>query len=373
VRREFHGRRSRRGPARAALFAFVSGTALAQEPPPPSADTPVSVVYEVAPVCPKVDYFQQRVRDRAPRTLFVEQGAGRAFRVSARAEAESWVGELAALPAVDESSVRRVTGASCGDVIAALSLIAAVAIDPAAAGQAPAPVTTAPLDAQNAPPADTTATSAPAPPPPVPVRPVAPTAQAPESAPQSGVGSRVVTTPWDVSFGANGIAAFGKAPGALFGIGASVGAGPVAPPGRLLSWFVVFSATALFPRELGDPLKAEFEGQFFTLEGCFLRFSLGKVIFLRPCLGLEGGRLLVDGIQQASLATIESQSAAYGAAVQTLRTTVALGRVFALEAIGTLEEPFSHDSFGYQRPAVPIYTIPAVSGSVALGIRLSLW
>jgi hypothetical protein len=364
------------------LLALLLGTAgrdtRAEEPAATDGDTAVSVTYEAPPGCPKVDYFQQRVRDRAPRAVFVEQGARRAFRVSAHVEEENWVGELAALPAVDESSVRRVTGASCGDVIAALSLIAAVAIDPAAAEHAPA-VSTATieqLDAQNTQPVAVAAPPAPTAPAPAPAQPAVPTAQtandAPGSAAESGVRGKE-PPPWEVSLSVDAVTAFGKAPAPLFGIGASLGAGPVAPPGRLLSWFVVLSATELFPREAGVPLKAEFGGQFLTLEGCFLRFVLGKVVFLRPCLGIEGGRLTANGVQQEPLATTESQTALFGAAVQTLRVTVELGHPFALEAVGILAEPFSHDSFGYQRPPVPIFTIPAVTGSVALGLRLSLW
>jgi hypothetical protein len=349
--------------------------AWAEGPAPTGTDIAVSVTYDVAAGCPKVDYFEQRVRDRAPRAHFVEDGDRHAFRVSAHPEEGQWVGELAALPAVDESSVRRVTGTSCGDVIAALSLIAAVAIDPAAAEHAPAPAT-----ATSEPSKPSEATPAATPKPVVPAavaaQPAVPAVQAanaaPGPAPQSGVRPEAETR-WDVEWGLDGVAAFGRAPAALFGIGAAVGAGPVAPPGRLLSWFAVLSAKELFPRDLGEPLKARFSGQFLTLEGCFLRFSFGKVLSMRPCLGVEAGRLAVGGIQQEFLATTENQSALFVAMVQSLRLGVQLGRIFGLEVIGTLVEPFRHDSFGYQQPPVPIYTIPAVSGTVALGLRVHLW
>src|SRR5262249_52468917 len=146
------------------------------------------------------------------------------------------------------SSVRRVRGATCGDVVSALELIAALVLEPgaahdstvSAAAEAPAP---------EAPPPET--------PPPAPVAPAPPVIVAPpiEQSAWAGRGPR-----FSFTVGANGLVAFGIAPAALFGFGISVDASPARD--TRLPFIARLSFADLLPREAGTPLRARFGGQF---------------------------------------------------------------------------------------------------------------
>jgi hypothetical protein len=266
---------------------------------------------------------------------------------------------------VDASSVRRVRGATCADVVGALALIVALALDPSALREPGGAGEAAP--GQGAPPAPPPQWSPPpvVVPPPVPARPP----PAPPSDDQSFAPPEHRRR-FRLSLGARALAALGIAPGTLFGAGASVDLTPARD--RLFTWLVRFSASALFPRDLGSPLKATFLGQFLALEGCPLRLPLGAVVSLLPCVGFEGGVLHVEGIDQPGLLSVQNQSAAFLAITQPLRVAARLGQVFSLEVDGTLKEPLRHDSFGYSRPPVHVHSIPSVTGSFGLGLRVNL-
>src|SRR5262249_18951605 len=155
----------------------------------------------------------------------------------------------------------------CADVVAALALIAALALDPTATHEL--------APASEAAPAPTPTPAPPAPPPP-PAAP-APLAANPVSTPVSvpdsvdalrARGAR--TSRISFSWGAGGVTALGIAPEPLFGAGLSVDVTPARD--RLFTWLVRLSGTALFPRAAGTPLEARFGGEFLSLEGCPLGF-----------------------------------------------------------------------------------------------------
>lgn len=327
----------------------------------------VSVAYELPPGCPSIDDFERDVQQRAPRARFTMNGAVRKFRVGARPDAAEWVGEVTAIPEVDASSVRRVRGATCAEVESALALIVALALDPGALrepGSADGAATgqSAPGLPPSTPPAAPPPVIVPeAPPPRVVLPPLVETARG-----SAETGHRYH---FRASWGAGALAALGVAPAALFGFGISADVTPARD--RLLTWLVRLSASELFPREVGNPLKARFTGQFFSLEGCPVRLSLGRVVSLLPCVGLEAGVLEVGGLAQPHLATTQNQNAPFIAVIEPLRVAVRLGGLFSLEVDGTLGEPLRHDSFGYSRPPVHVHTIPTVTGSFGLGLRIN--
>lgn len=330
----------------------------------PAAEADVFVTYDLPASCPSAGDFEGQVEQRAPRARFTTDAAARQFRVGAWPEAEEWVGEVTAVPVVDASSVRRVRGATCADVVGALALIVALALDPAALRE---PVTAAGAAPGSAPPAPPPPTQ-PAPvvaPPPMPQPRSLPPAPDEDGALPPEHRRRV-----RLSLGAGALAALGIAPGTIFGAGFSIDLTPARD--RVLTWLVRLSASALFPRDLGSPLKAKFSGQFLALEGCPVRLPLGAVVGVLPCLGLEGGVLDVEGIPQAGLLSVQNQSALFLAIIQPLRVAVRLGSVFSLELDGTLKEPLRHDSFGYSRPPVKVHSIANVTGSFGLGLRANL-
>jgi hypothetical protein len=344
--------------------ARADATPPAVEAPP--LEAPVFIAYDLPASCPSADDFERDVERRAPRARFTTDATARQFHVAVWAEADEWVGEVTAVPVVDASSVRRVRGAACADVVGALALIVALALDPAALRE-PAGVADAP-PGQGAPAAPA---APPEPPAPVIVPPPAP-APPPPSLPadDESASEREQRRRFRMSLGAGALTALGLAPDALFGAGFSVDLTPARD--RLLTWLVRLSASALFPRDLGSPLKAKFSGQFLALEGCPVRLPLGAVIGVLPCVGLEAGVLDADGIDQPGLQSVQNQSALFLAIVQPLRVAVSLGKAFSLEVDGTLKEPLHHDSFGYSRPPVAVHTLPSVTGSFGLGFRVNL-
>lgn len=354
----------------ALVLALIAGLPRSARADTPSLDqqleSAVSVVYDLPSSCPSVGDFERDVAQRAPRARFTLDAAARQFHVAAWPDAREWVGEVTAVPAVDASSVRRVRGATCADVVAALALIVALALDPEALREASHGDAVQNPAAAPAPVAPQPASAAPAivPPPPVYLPPPPPV---PEM--ESSAGSQHASR-WRMSLGGGALVALGVAPGPLFG--ASISADVTPSRDRVLTWLFRLSASALFPRELGEPLKARFGAQLLTLEGCPFRLPLGSVISLLPCLGIEGGVVEVRGVAQPGLVTTQNQSALFLGAVQPLRVQVRLGSVFSLEVDGTLKEPFHHDSFGYSRPSVTVHTVPPVTGSFGLGLRAAL-
>jgi hypothetical protein len=326
----------------------------------------VVVAYDLPASCPTAGDFERQVEERAPRARFTEDTAARRFRVAAWTEAEEWVGEVTAVPVVDASSVRRVRGATCADVVGALALIVALALDPGALRE---PAGADEATSQPGAPASVPE-QPPQPPTPVVAAPPAPTPPAPpppddESSVELRHQRRV-----RLSLGAEALAALGIAPDTLFGVGFSVDLTPSRD--RLWAWLVRLSASGLFPRDLGSPMKARFSGQFLALEGCPVRLPLGTVVSLLPCVGFEGGVLAVDGIDQPGLLSVQNQRALFLAMIEPLRVAVRLGDVFSLEVDGTLKEPLRHDSFEYSRPPVHVHTLPSITGSFGLGFRVNL-
>lgn len=335
----------------------------AQAPPADRVEADVFIAYDFPASCPSASDFEREVQERVPRARFTADPSARQFRVAAWSEAEEWVGEVTAVPVVDASSVRRVRGATCADVVGALALIVALALDPEALRE-PGGGVVAPAQAAPVAPA-----LPPAPPPPVvaPPLPVPPPA-GPRSEDEGS--AQREQRPFRLSLGAGALAALGIAPGTIFGAGFSVDLRPARE--RVLTWLVRLSAVGLFPRDLGTPLKAKFSGQFLALDGCPVRLPLGAVVSLLPCVGLEAGVLDVEGIDQPGLLNVQNQSALFLAIIQPLRLALRLGNVFSLEVDGTLKEPLRHDSFGYSRPPVNVHTMPSVTGSFGLGFRVNL-
>jgi hypothetical protein len=326
-------------------------------------EAPVFVVYDLPQGCPLVGDFERDVKQRAPRARFTADPGARQFRVTAWLEAEVWVGELTAIPTVDASSVRRVRGASCSEVASALALIVALALDPEAMRDPGIAGAGGPEQ------------GAPQPPPPLPPPVILPPPQPQPPPPVSAIEGS--TEPpsrsrnrWRISGGAEALIYLGVAPEALFGVGISVDVTPARD--RILTWLVRLSGAYLFPRDLGSPLKARFKAQFLTLEGCPVRLPLGAVVSVLPCVGVEGGQIQVSGIEQPGVVSTEDQSSPSVSLIEALRVAVHLGKTFSLEVNGALKQPFRHDSFGYSRPPVTVYTVPSVTGSFGLGLRVNV-
>ncbi len=124
-------------------------------------EAPVRLTYAAPASCPDAATFEAAVRQRAPRAT-ITATAPRVFAIAITTGDAGFTGTLST---GDAGATRALAASRCDDLIAALALVTALAIDPSVALGAPDPPAPAP------PP--------PAPPPPVPPPPVPPPAPRP--------------------------------------------------------------------------------------------------------------------------------------------------------------------------------------------------
>lgn len=99
----------------------------------------VSLEYVVDATCPDVDVFRAHLSELTSRAQLAPIGEGsRHLEVTVRFEHGEFVGQLAISVGVDTEPAQRVVrGATCKEVVEALALAAALAVDPDALGGAP--------------------------------------------------------------------------------------------------------------------------------------------------------------------------------------------------------------------------------------------
>jgi hypothetical protein len=262
--------RSGLGSVLVALLATSGGRARATEPDP-SAE-PVRVEYEAPEGCPVEGAFWAAVTARTPKVRRGEASApARTFAIRLSTEGDGSTGHLV-VRAVDGSTTEReVAGDTCEEVVSALALIAALAVDPNA--------TTKPLPLPPAPPPP----RAPAPPPPHPAAAVATARPASEAAPLAAQSAASV----------GGVVAVGAAPAPLFGASLGVAAtrpreGWLAPTVRL---GIAVASTGTIGVSGG---AASFGAVTGAVDGCPGGWSVGRWR-LEPCLRLEAGVVQAQG------------------------------------------------------------------------------
>lgn len=115
-----------------ALFELVvglAGTPTVPSPPP----IPLRVVFEAPSDCSSVDAFYAGVRARTERVRLANPGeSATELQVHLSQSSGGAHGELRMLGEHGESDTRKVDGGSCDEIVEALSLTAALALDPAA-------------------------------------------------------------------------------------------------------------------------------------------------------------------------------------------------------------------------------------------------
>ncbi len=112
-----------------AIAASVAGTGAA--PPRAEAERAEEVVelrYAAPPGCPTRDAAVELIRERTPAVRFAA-GAPRVFAIRVTAGEHGYTGELV----VDETADKQLTAQRCDDLVTALALVIALAIDPTAA------------------------------------------------------------------------------------------------------------------------------------------------------------------------------------------------------------------------------------------------
>ncbi len=244
------------------------------------------------------------------------------------------------------TDTRRVQGANCDDVVQALSLAAAVALDPSVLLPArvtiPAPMTTAP--------ASPPPTIAPAAVQPVEVRKPAepPSFAAPRSNPRFQLGAASVGSVFVSSGASPGIAVFGRWTPGSEGFRPTVG----------------MAATYFRNDVLGSPgaAQASLAGLVVTICG----MSLGaSIIRVQPCGLVMAGLLSVRGHQVARASSVDLPWLSAGAVVQ---MAVYLGRGFSIDLEAGVSAPFFRREFYTTLPSNVVEKTPTLSPLAGLGL-----
>jgi hypothetical protein len=358
-----------------ALFARLMQLAHADPAAPRAgaAPPPLTVQYSAPGNCPTESDFEARVQSRTALARFADEKDAQAVQVVVKPMGVTYAGHLSIVGRSGRVSERDVEDVLCADVVDALALVTALAVDPKAilslasppeatsaadalplGAGAPEGVTVIPLIA----PAPAQAT------PPVSAQPQTVSLAQPEldkspaaAAPRRGihVGATFVLMA--------GIAPDTLAGGGGFGEVESKAPGWLAPSGRL----TVFAAEngALASRIASFLLVAG------RLDFCPLRIG-SREVSLRPCAAIDIGAVRAEGIDADPGHGVPGGEPWFDVAAL-LRARWAPGRGrFFVEVEGGIFVPLNRASFVYENPLKTIQTPWGVApaGSLAMGVSL---
>ena len=331
-----------------AVFA-LAGAARAQESQ--EAPEPLSVAYEAPEGCPTAEAFFREVSARTTRARApLPDERARVMHVVVTRRGERYGGRLWIDDASRVGTARAVEGTTCSEVVGALALIGALAVDPRASTAPVAPTSRAQTDAGDAlPPAPAPSKTAVSMAPP-------PTAQRAET-PGPGPAPRPAPPPTRVGV------AVGVQAEALFVAGA-VGSGRVFGDLSFRSADSIFAPAIRLAvaRSLDVDRAAAIGGASLrwtvgSLELCPLRLRLAPPLALRPCAGAAAGALDASG---TGIAASSSRTRPWGA-------LAALGRLvweplawLDLELEAGATAPLVRESFFFT-PSTAVYRAPPVA------------
>lgn len=335
--------------------------------------------YAVPAGCPSREHFESQVIARTALVRFVQTPrSGRFFSVYVESNSTGPVGRLTTGRDREVGSAREVSSQSCEDVIAALALIAALAVDPNASLAAILPPSAAfpvELPASASLPAAVQDVLAPT---------VSPNFPPPSNGAQSGVplmshdwprqaASRAISFEVGAMMGGSLWLTSPAVPWGAFG--GTIGVENARPSSDAA--FVQFSVTYAKSATVNtnDAASAHFESWMFGLDNCPLRWKLGFGVVLRPCAQLEGGRLTGTGLSGGSIGRTRSGNRFSGAIAESVRLQFPLGGGWRLVAEPGVSEPFWHDKFVFDTPAgqVRLGKVPTLVPRLSLGLSVRFW
>ena len=338
----------------------IAGTTHAQE-----AAEPLSVAYEAPAGCPTSEAFFREIAARTTRARAAQPNErARVMHVVVIRSGEPYVGRLWIEEANASSTARSVSGKTCSEVVGALALVGALAVDPRAST---APLAAAPIATQPAseappppPPPEKPADASPPPPAPPAAAPVAPRASS-----TSDAQPNASSPPGRIEVGVQVEAAFvaGAVPsGRLFG---DVSIGPreglFAPALRLA-----------IARSLDVARVAAIGGATLTwtsvgLDACPLRVAIARPVALRPCVGGSAGVLEASGTGFAGTVSRSRPWATLSALARFVWEPV---RWLDVELEAGVIAPLYRESFFFA-PSVSVYEAPAFAflSRAGLGLR----
>jgi hypothetical protein len=301
---------------------------------------PVTIDYEATLSCADRGAFLDKIRKRTTRFRETRDSVRR-FVVRIGAEGGRFGGHLEVESRGTRTSGSPVEGRTCEEVVEALALSTALAIDPRAPGRHE--------------PAAPPAASPPPTPGPVPV----PTPPGPEPEPPPPAPAA-----WHAEIGAQVVAAGGVAPrvtpaGALF-VGLAHRGGATVRLGAVLG------AERDASNDLG---AATFQWAAARALACPFSWALTSRLRLMPCATAEAGALTVSA---TGITEPYTRARLWGAAGLSARLSLALGRVVRLELGGDAIVPIWRSRFYFVQPETDLYDVPPVSWRAEGGVTFAL-
>jgi hypothetical protein len=324
-----------------------------------AAPEPIALHYEAVAGCPKPEFFAGQVTARTDQVRFDEAGAVGSFRVVMERTASGYAGVLSVTDRNGKESVRRFEAESCDNVVVALALVAALAIDPNAVATPEAPAV---------PPAGAPPEQAPASAPVPDARETEPTTRvnrAP-SAPALVFDRQFAPGPsayraWSWSVGATAQGLGGVTPSLLEVFGGFFGVekkGVGWSPGFRLSPY--YGATG----QTGPSVdRAEFALLAARVAGCPYRAPLTKGSRVSPCAGLDAGWIRARGTDPG-IHSLEKDGLWLSLSLDAQLELAVTGAIF-MEVNGGLGVPLIRQRFQFETPdKAPevVYQVPPVSG-----------
>ena len=347
----------------AAVVALLSASASAQPPPKTPEQPPgpspegreveaIRVNYQAHAGCPDFASFYAQVRARTPLVRLAEGNEpARLFAIDVLAGQDESVGSLSVHESTGAIAIREVRDASCAEVVAALALIVAVAIDPSSLTRPPAPPPE-PTEPPEQPPPE------PLPPPRPPPEPDPPPPRPPPEAPPELV--------WTVGLGVEGLSAVAPGltlAGRLF-VDARVETEETLEPAFRLS--VARGLERIVTSE--DDREIQLTWTSGRAEAC-LSSTVGQVV-LEPGAVFEGGILQGAGGQGVVGATSRTRPwLAIGPVARVAFSPLDPLRL-ELQAGGLV--PLVRDSFRLTGPRTTVFEVPPVAAHGALGVGVRL-
>lgn len=321
-----------------------------------AATTPIRVDYEAHDGCPDTAEFLREITGRTPLSRPATSDE-EALEIRVRIEPSDGgsQGNLI-LGRPGWLRERSVDGATCEEVVSALALITALAIDPHAV--------TAPTPKREPEPRPTAATPdlllpLPLPAPWAPPLPDAARAMPPTS-PPARAPRRI---PWEV--GAFGDVAAEVLPRALFGGGIFVGA-HLPSTSRLEGSLRLSLALATTGAFAVPPAGVRFTRGLARVDGCLFALRPLPRLSIEPCVAIEGGVFQAEGIGSAQVPLTESAVVPWAGATAFPRIDVDLGSAF-VEAQGGPVFSLVKRTFVFDNPRVVIHEVPPVTLGVSFG------
>ena len=320
--------------------AWAQDVRLSAPAPSDDARVPVRVVYDAPSGCPDAASFEAELHKRTfkARTAADSEPA-HVFQVAIRRGASGMVvGRVATEWNGERSGVRELRGKGCSQVVSALALTAALAIDPDARLD---------LEPEAAKPLPAAVQPAPA--------------HHPNQTVQSGSNPSPAHAPLEGRVGLDAGAARIITPRLMptlgpFGELAWVGSGFVAPSVRL--------SLNLASNALDADRTASFTWLAGELELCPVAVHWGNVMALRPCAAGQGGAILAEG---RTVPQKYSQARAWWSAGLSAHLSRRLSARFGVELFAGVLLPLRSRSFVFANPSREIARTATESGEVGIG------